>query len=399
MRLKINQNTILIVVFLLTITVPTLYMVATPIQATSLMENRNLAPAPELGDINDMRGLLDDVESFANDHFGFREHLVELNSWLSYFALGTPTNSQVIAGEEGWLYFNNQNKDVFTIADYYRGVLPPLTTGQLEAFRSILEFRNAELAAQGIEYYYVVTPDKHTIYGHYLPDAYDPVAASTWLDQIYAYMAEHSDVKMIDMRSELREIVQADPDTLYYYPLGTHWTSEGAWIGYQTIMDHLRRDFPDLQTVSWDRFVEPANLGERELAVMTGLINNLTTPLRDIRKAAEPCALSIETEQLNENWAIPADFIRLQANELEYFQCETAPNPQSVLFFRDSFSTALVPFFAETFETSAYIWMAYGSDMMQRAGADVQPDIVIEQAVERRLISIMVTIYPWPPDA
>ncbi|MCA9890358.1 MAG: hypothetical protein KC546_18385, partial [Anaerolineae bacterium] len=332
----------------------------------------------------DLEGYLNHIVDFVQDHFGFRQTLVEMNSWLTYFVFGASTSPTIVLGRDGWLFINSNNGGFMAIDDYYRGVLPPLTDTQLEAFRLRLETRRDHLAALGINYYFVVTPDKHTIYNQYLPDGRIPVTNTNWLDQITEYFQQNSDLVFIDMRADLLTAAKASPETYYYFPLGTHWTGEGAWIGYQTIMERLQDDFPDVTLVNRSDFVPSALPDDTDLAKNLGLSNWITSSVPGYLIPSRRCAVSLETEELNLQWNLPSRFPN--GLELQYYHCEIAPNPQTVLFFRDSFTIGLRPFFAETFETTAFVWTGYTDDLMTRISADLQPDIVIEQSVERFFI-------------
>ena len=389
MRVKFTQDTFLIGLFLLMICLPGLVMFASPIATISELEKRPLAPLPQLEQDMSVSVFRDNLQSFVKDHFGFREFFVEVNSWISYFVFHTSSQRSVIMGKEGWLYVNTLHGGIWTTDNYYRGVVPLLNNDQLEAFRLRMEANRDELAAQGIAYYFLLTPDKHTVYDQYLADAYQPIRRTTWLDQIADYMAENSDVPFLDSRPVIREAAQANPDTLYFYPLGSHWTSYGAWIGYEMLMDRIREDFPGLRSYNWDNLVDPVTQGDVELVQTLRLTNWITEPLRAYKWPTNRCAESVETEQHNQNWRVPEP---KQGLELMYYTCQEPLNPQTLLLFHDSNSLALIPTFAETFGTTASVWADYTPELMARISVDVQPDIVIEQSVERLMIPYILEL-------
>ncbi len=386
MRFKNNLDRVLILVFVLTISVPSIRMLTTPTQEQSLVENRRLARFPQI--TRNLSLYTSAIEDFLNDHFGFREALIKYNNWFTYFVLGTSTDDRVVIGRDDWLFYNVSFNGIRMLDDY-QGIAPELSLEQLETFREMLEITRDELATQGIAYYYVITPDKQSIYSNYLSDDYRQISDTTWFDQINDYMAIHSDIEILDLRSDILQATQANPDQLYYYPVGTHWTSNGAWVGYETIMNRLQDDFPSLQAVERDHFVAPTEIGDHDLVNFSGLAewkdNFILLP--DYDEAIDACAESIETPELNTRWGNPE--FDGNPNRLIYFNCNNASNPQTVLIFRDSFSYPLVPFFSETFETTTFVWSGYSSEITQNINDDIALDIVIEQWVERRLIEFL----------
>jgi hypothetical protein len=234
----------------------------------------------------------------------------------------------------------------------------------------------------------MIAPDKHSIYPNLLPEAYAPLAEDNWLDQTMAYMDEHYDGVIIDLREAVR--LAAEESTVQlYYPQGTHWTSDGAWVGYQTIMERIAQDFPDVGTVERDLFAPPQKDGDRDLALYIG-IRNYIEPLPRYDEAITPCAVDIETEGQGESLGLQD--LRPDGEDFLYFQCADAPSPYTIAFARNSFTTALQHFFSETFTTSAYGWSAgsstvqYTDDVARNIAEQIQPDIFIDQWVERNII-------------
>lgn len=380
MRFKNNMDLVLILVFLVTITIPSIRMLTTPIQRESLVENRNLARVPRI--TSNIPFFITATEDFLNDHFGFRETFIKYNNWFTYFVLDTSTDNRVVVGRDDWLFYNILFNGIYMLDDY-QGIAPELSLEQLERFRERLEETRDELQAQEIVYYFVITPDKQSIYSNYLSDDYRQEPASTWLDQIIEYMTIHSDIEIIDLRPQMLAVAQSNPNQYYYYPVGTHWTSDGAWVGYEVLMENMQDDFPNLQMVERNRFAAPEEIGDHDLVNFAGLSDwkDNFTLLPDYDEAINPCADVIEIPESNDRWG--------DTNYLIYQGCDNAHNPQTILIFRDSFSSALVPFFSETFETTAFMWRPYSFEIAQNMDDDIHLDIVIEQWVERRLIQFL----------
>ena len=163
-------------------------------------ENRQPAPIPRLTHLN-FAGLQEYVtasELYFNDHFGFRKRLIRwFQQWT--WRLFRQQNegraegrSLVYPGQHGWLFFAGQQ-----MMENYMGT-DPFTPRQLRAWQKLLEKRRDWLAARGIQYYFVVPPDKHNIYSEELPlwlQKATPAKRETKLDQFERYMQKHSTVQ------------------------------------------------------------------------------------------------------------------------------------------------------------------------------------------------------------
>ena len=383
--LKNVLNTIIIVIYFMAVVLPPLVMIVTPTQEFTFVEKRALAPKPVFDPGKALRDYLDEVEAFFDDHFGFRDQLISSHSWLSFFIFNVATDERVTVSEAGDIfYFNQGYNGIYMLEDYHRGVTPDLPPHLLEKFRSDLEKKRDFLADHGIAYYLLIAPDKQTIYRNQLSDSYSPHSNATWFDQINAYLEESSDIAIIDVRAEMLAAAEHETEPLFF-PYGSHWTSAGAWIGYEVTMERLREDFPDIETVDPAIFSVKSPLGDSDLAQFSGLGEWLSTPELRYMHAAESCAVSIEEPNHHERLDIVPR--RIDERDLLYFRCDQAPNQYTLMMFRNSYALALQPFFTESFETSAYVWDGYKRRIMEQAVNEIEPDIVIEQWVERNLVA------------
>lgn len=359
---------------------PAIVMVTTPEEAFSFVERRALAARPTFGNDKSIEQQIIDLEAYLDDHFGFREDMIATHSWLSYFIFGVPADERVVASPDGSLFFFNQAYNGVTmLKDFHRGATPEIPLGMLELFRQDAEKKRDEMAAFGIDYVLVIAPEKQSIYPEHLPEAYAPIAGGTWLDQVLEHMYSHSDVKIIDMREELKAIAESEADPLYF-PYGTHWNSDGAWVGYETVMGHL-----NFQIVEKEIFSSESSTSDTDLAEFSGLGRWLSTPDINYMFAVKSCAISLEEPEHHGSLKITPR--RTDGRDFVYQRCDSAPNSETIAFFHNSYAIALEPFFTESFETTAYVWSSYDSDIAKRLASEIGPDIVIEQWVERTLMA------------
>jgi alginate O-acetyltransferase complex protein AlgJ len=159
------SNTALIVLFLTVILAPPVKWALSPDRSWSDKEKRVLAPFPkEPRNFSSFLKLTKNFESYYNDHFGFREVLIDRYQREMRKRFGQSGVPKVIGGKEGWYFYAGDD-----LLKDFRG-LTPLKGQQLDAW--IMDFvrKRDWLAEQGIRYLFVVVPNKQTIYPEYLPD-------------------------------------------------------------------------------------------------------------------------------------------------------------------------------------------------------------------------------------
>jgi alginate O-acetyltransferase complex protein AlgJ len=172
-------------------------------------------------------------EAFFNDHFGFRDHLAQLY-YLYSFMLKSTSNPNVLIGQEGWLFYV-KTADGNSLEDF-RGN-DSLLPEELWQWRAVLEAKYAWLKQSGVEYFFVIAPDKHSIYAEYFPARIRKVGKYSRLDQLLEYMKD-SKVPIIDLRPPL---LQAKNKELVYYKTDTHWNDFGVAVAQYTILQYFTK--------------------------------------------------------------------------------------------------------------------------------------------------------------
>ncbi|MCI0713116.1 MAG: hypothetical protein L0154_23370 [Chloroflexi bacterium] len=339
--------------FVALLIVPLAEMVTSPVDAISETEQRTLAQQPAFE--NSVTDFIEQSEAFLNDQFGYREVLIHWNNLLRVRFFARSPVQDVIIGKDGWLFLNTDN-----LMDDHRGIIGLPETGILQ-LTTYFEYRNTWLAQRDVAYLVVFVPDKQSIYSEYLPSVYRDVVKSnnTRLD---LFMETQPAVNILDLRPILLE---AKGETLLYARYDTHWNQRGAYLAYIAIIDRLTVDFPILSPLSepglrpgeFERSGDLARLMSLE-DQMIETLPRLAVPRRD------RCA-----EQIEENVT----------------RC--AGRPLRVLMFHDSFGEALKHFMSETFGEIMYVQGRFDPVQHQALIDRFQPDLVIDEIVERWLSS------------
>jgi alginate O-acetyltransferase complex protein AlgJ len=336
-------------------------------RAPTLNEKRMPAKFPKFAPgLGGLRAFLAGLEAYSADHFGFRKRLLRWEHRWKRDLFHEATVSDVMIGRDGWLFLAGLH-----MIDDWRGARP-LTPQELKNWQTLLEKRRDWLARRGIKYLWVIAPNKESVYPEFLPEWMTRVGPTTRLDQFMAHMKAHSTVEVLDLRPAL---LQAKQTARTYLITDTHWNRYGAFIGYQAIIQALRRQLPDLgeplPLAAFETHYSQTKGGD--LATMLGQEQSL--PEKDSvklipRPPLQPIECQVDTNILNKKWTLGTHPMYSVNPKQKY----------TALFFRNSFCESLRPFLAYHFKRvvylSLYIWDA---QVIERE----QPDVVVDQLVER----------------
>lgn len=362
---------LLLAVFLVVLALPPIGTIFGLQRATAAEENRTLAPRPHV----DMtwaswRAFPEAFTRYFEDNFAFRPLFVRWQAAVRLNALGVSPSPSVVKGTNGWWFYADDG----AMLDYAEA--QPFTTPELEVWRRTLQHANDWLRARGIVYLFVLAPDKHQVYPEYMPEAIRRAAYSR-MDQLVAYLAAHSTVRVLDLRPALWH---AKSTERIYHQTDTHWNDRGAYVAYAEILSSLSASFSGLHPRPKAMFeARHVRAGGFDLARMMGLTgvleeDNLTLESR------RPRAARIVEPRTPNRYGIEARLVTTLPD---------AAQPRAVIF-RDSFASALIPFLSEHFSRALYLWQ-YNVD--PSVIEHERPDIVIHQVVGRRL----ATLTPYDP--
>jgi hypothetical protein len=366
-------NSITILVFIVGLILPTWRMFTTPDEEISTLEQRPLAQEPDWERLpgQSIADITQQIEAWVNDQFGYRADLTYAYRYLQAVVLGVSPHHEVLIGEDGWLFYNVRNR----IADYQGlATLPPEETRAWQFYQRKKEW----LAAWGLDYVLVITPDKESIYPEYFPD-YEVIHPNNKLiDQFVAYMRENTDVMVIDLRQPLLDY-KATSDELLFYKTDTHWNQIGSLVGYRYLIDQLQATYPDLQLLDVDDFDRvnipnrPGDMARFFLGLPNYFFDADTTNLV-LREACD-----VEVEDKN-------PFFR----QYFHYRCQNSPSQTTAVVFHHSFFIPVRKYFKESFRETIMINQAfypsrYQAEVLALAEL-IDANLVIEELVERAII-------------
>ncbi len=331
-------------------------------------ENRTLAEVPGLSLFftDPAQGVSRLRAAFA-DRFPLRETLIRAGNRLGLAVFGESPIPGVVVGRQGWLYYSLEHAldDALNVMN-----LPPALQDDMVR---VLAERRDRLAARGIAFYVLIPPDKHTVYPEFLPASVRRLRPLSRLD-ILAQRLARAGIAVVDVRGEL---ARAKAVRRAYWKTDTHWNDWGAFVAARTLVDALRVRFPRIPPLREDDYeVAETVVPGGDLAGMLLMPDLL--PETDIRMAPRDPQAPGQRAVFGASRPYPDP-----ANHPERAMVVAETGERSLpraLFFRDSFSSAMIPFLAGRFQSAVFVWThAYHPEIV----AAERPDVVILEVVER----------------
>ncbi len=334
-------------------------------------------PARKAGPKDSRRSPLAPALERFNSGFGFRKELIRWHSLLLVRGLGVSGSDRTYIGRNGWHFLaKEQPKAGPRLALLNARNAFPLSDDQAAAVAQRMEEIRRRMASEGIRYYFVVAPNKETIYRDQLPLGFTYSRPDSRLDQLLATLRRDTQVTALDLREPLRN-ARAHGDV--YFKTDSHWNQLGALAAQEVIIGALQADFPDLRplTLKDVRVTNRLRPGG-DLARIIGMQEDLTerVPILQLPAALAGCGLPATLNSEGRD-VHPADEV--------ITDCPAAPIERAVIL-RDSFGDALVPVLSPHFKRAVYLWNDPKGLNWERILKE-RPQVVIHEVVERSLVT------------
>ena len=285
---------------------------------------------------------LEGLGSWFETHFAGRSSMITMNALLKRSFLGSSYGDEIIIGKDGYLFYEG------TLDDYFRR--NPMTERELFIAAYNLSLMQEYCEANGASFIFMLCSNKNTLYPQYMPDHYLQGEGKTNTARLLPYL-DQLGVHYIDMYPVLagREDI--------YFRRDTHWTQAGALYGYEAVMEALGRPLLNSEEGVWNT---QKHAGDLEQMLLPDAYTLEEAPVRHI-----PWQYSADEEASAQN-----------------VHTENVQGTGSLLMFRDSFGTDLLPYLAQTYARCWFtqVWPCIMDDV-QAADAD---DVILEK-VERNL--------------
>jgi hypothetical protein len=292
---------------------------------------------------------------------------------------------QVQIGQQGYLFLGDDDDDVMSKATGGW----PVPDGLIDDVAARLARLKADVAAAGGVLATAIAPNKHSIYPEMLPIGMTAAARTATDDLLDA--AEAKGVQILDLRPDMRQLKKTSQA---YLKTDTHWTNAGGAAAYDAMMARLREQYGiDAAPVKYT--LNEVRTGAGDLARLLKMQSNYsdeheTNYWISLETRPETCIARVSLVAQDVGACVPGrdDDVSVRESAIRQAHTPGAPNSQTVLMLCDSFCHATSPLFDATFETVYRVhWKFLDGDALRRFVADVQPDIVILQMVERSALS------------
>ena len=300
--------------------VPFAGMVVAPTMESA--EKKQLAEFPvmtnEDGTVN--LDYLSQWGDWFEDHYAFRNQLVDLGARAKASVFGESAVSNVVVGTEGWLYYAG------SLADYQ--LTSPMSDRALFNAAHNLSLVQEFVEGTGASFVVAIAPNKASLYSEHMP-YYEVAGDGASNAERLEPLLEQMGVNYVN----LFEVLGASDDTLYL-STDTHWNDEGARVAYNALLDALEHPHDDLSA---------AQVGEK---AVVGDLAEMVTPLSTVPETQPDYAASLGYIVTN------------GAESVEESTIETVSSASgasgSLVMYRDSFGNALLPFMASAYSRASF---------------------------------------------
>ena len=328
---------------------------------SSLNEKRTLEQKPKF---KIKKTYPQEFEKYYNDNFGLRSLLVNWNSKIKidYFKVSSDPES-VLFGADGYLFHNSKSDSIYQ--SYSNQKL--ITEADLERiYKKQLGFKNT-FAKSGIKYIVGFFPNKHSIYPEKLPFSMKLQIQkdTSFASKIVSYFDERN-FQIIDVREDL---LNGKDQGQLYLKFDTHWNALGAHVAYQAFFEQT---FNEFNISPYDDTYFEIEYEEKRNGDLTSMIGvKKMTSYYDNKPIFKLKNKDLGFEKIATDGFPNATTITLN---------EKCGNTDTVIVFRDSYTSEMVQFLSLHFYKVVYIWDSkIDMDLVDKCEADIVMSLTVER--------------------
>lgn len=328
---------------------------------TELLDNRPLNEKPD----KLTKNFAKDFEAYYNDTFAERKKFLKK---LSRIKMKLEMDSgTTINGQKGWLFYDSGKvPDGYTLVDYFGKVR--FSETDLKKMADGLKKAQAYYKKRGIDYYFIVAPNKEGLYSEFMPEHLqkDRVSTKSRTDVAIEYLQKHTDVNIINFRDILEPSKNKYGADLYY-PGDSHWNEVGAYLAFENLLQKMSQN--GLQNL-------PIKPLQKNMIGFAGFAH------ADLNKFGQDKDISYKIDFLNGKSG--RKVVAEDNGFFSVYENKQAPVQKTVLMIRDSFGLNLIPYFDKTFARNIFAHNKYNKRQeLDRLVAQYKPDIMVDETVER----------------
>ena len=329
----------------------------------SKKENRGLAefkPFIKDNTINFEFG--NDYDKWFNDRFGWRTNIIKIFGSVKYKSNKNYNDKYILTGKNNWLFLSLDNPE-----NNYLNI-EKFSQVDLQKTVDYLVSIDKYCKKQNKKFILVICPDKNKLYVEYYPDLYikNITDGHRRTEQLIKELQKNN-VDVLYLYDILQKNKINKYNSLLYYKNDTHWNRYGAYLGYIELTKRI-----GIKPVEVD-------LNKKEIHPNGDLNSRYSFIKKEKEKYVSPEVVynTAEcTKKLNpkhESSPTKEDII-----------CNTFNKTSKAIFYRDSFTNAMLPYLQESFKTSKYYW----TTQVQKKEIE-NSDIVVIVIAERNITAFI----------
>lgn len=322
--------------------------------------NETKAAKPRLSDGTELTA---NVDTYFAQNFGFRNRLVYVQNVLKQNVFRTSGQSEVIVGEDGWLFYSRALDDFLgtSVAD----------ETEVERMGAVVLMMQNYVESRGGEFIFFSAPNKMSVYGEYMPYYYIEDGGHGNYERLYSELV-NAGVNTVQLKNTL-SLKKADGVQLYH-KLDSHWNNYGAAVAYEAVADKLSEVYGD----EFKGYTRYSTMPYSVKNNFSGDLQSMLLPGSD-RKDEQLEFDAAENFEYTNRFRGVDDLVITTSNESKAVD-------KSVTLFRDSFGNALYWFFANDY-TSLTAKREIPYNIYQAAE---ESELVAVELVERNLRNLLV---------
>lgn len=357
MKKKKNLTNIIYIVIFLAISIVPLIAFS---DKQAAIGNETKAAKPKLSDGAELTA---NVDIYFAQNFGFRNRLVYVQNVLKQNVFRTSGQSEVIVGEDGWLFYSRALDDFLgtSVAD----------ETEVERMGAVVLMMQNYVESRGGEFIFFSAPNKMSVYGEYMPYYYIEDGGHGNYERLYSELV-NAGVNTVQLKNTL-SLKKADGVQLYH-KLDSHWNNYGAAVAYEAVADKLSEVYGD-EFKGYTRYsTVPYSVKNN----FSGDLQSMLLPGSDSKDEQLEFDAAENFEYTNRFRGVD-DLVITTSNESKAVD-------KSATLFRDSFGNALYWFFANDY-TSLTAKREIPYNIYQAAE---ESELVAVELVERNLRNLLV---------
>lgn len=357
MKKKKNLTNIIYILIFLAISIVPLIAFS---DKQAAIGNETKAAKPKLSDGAELTA---NVDIYFAQNFGFRNRLVYVQNVLKQNVFRTSGQSEVIVGEDGWLFYSRALDDFLgtSVAD----------ETEVERMGAVVLMMQNYVESRGGEFIFFSAPNKMSVYGEYMPYYYIEDGGHGNYERLYSELV-NAGVNTVQLKNAL-SLKKADGVQLYH-KLDSHWNNYGAAVAYEAVADKLSEVYGD----EFKGYTRYSTMPYSVKNNFSGDLQSMLLPGSD-RKDEQLEFDAAENFEYTNRFRGVDDLVITTSNESKAVD-------KSVTLFRDSFGNALYWFFANDY-TSLTAKREIPYNIYQ---AGEESELVAVELVERNLRNLLV---------